>query len=287
MIHSTESQRKKTRPILACDAAPQRLVSPSGRAKTLPPVRANAGIEAAYSKRLNALVEAMHRSIRRWVLAQYRRNSPEMAQDESPAAGLRNLLDRLGNAWQRRFDQAAPELADYFATAIKDRTDAALKGILKRAGLTVEFRMSRSVNDVFQATVGEQVGLIKSIAEQHLGEVQGLVMRSVTQGRDLGYLAKELEGRYGVTRNRAAFIARDQANKATATITRARQLEMGITKAKWRHSSAGNHPRASHVEADGQEYDVAKGMHIDGDWIFPGQLPNCRCTSAPIIEGFD
>lgn len=274
--------------MLACDAVPRRrLVSPSGRAKTLPPVRANAGIEAAFRKRLDALIDEMQRSIQHWVKAQYRRNAPEIAQDESPAAGLKALMDGLGRQWERRFNAAAPELAEWFSVAIKDRSDAALKGILKRAGLTVEFRMSRGVNDVFQATVAEQVGLIKSIASEHLTDVQGAVMRCVTQGRDLGYLSKELEARYGVTKRRAAFIARDQANKATATITRARQIEMGITKAKWRHSSAGRHPRASHVAADGQEYDVAKGMLIDGAWIFPGELPNCRCTSAPIIEGFD
>lgn len=274
--------------MLACDAVPRRrLVSPSGRAKTLPPVRANAGLEAAFRKRLDVLIDEMQRSIQHWVKAQYRRNGPEIAQDEVPAAGLRALMDGLGRRWERRFNDAAPELAEWFSVAIKDRSDAALKGILKRAGLTVEFRMSRGVNDVFQATVAEQVGLIKSIASEHLIDVQGAVMRCVTQGRDLGYLSKELETRYGVTKRRAAFIARDQANKATATITRARQIEMGITKAKWRHSSAGRHPRASHVAADGQEYDVAKGMLIDGAWIFPGELPNCRCTSAPIIEGFD
>ncbi len=273
---------------LACDAIPRRrVVSPTGKARTLPPVRANAGIEAEFRKRLDALVDEMQRSIVWWVRAQYRRRAPEIAQDESPAAGLRALLDQLGNQWERRFDAAAPELAQWFSQSIKNRSDAALKRILKNAGLTVEFRMSRAVNDVFQASIAEQVGLIKSIASEHLSEVQGAVMRSVTQGRDLGYLSKELEDRYGVTKRRAAFIARDQANKATATITRARQIELGITKAKWRHSAAGKHPRASHVKADGKEYDVAKGMLIDGEWIFPGQLPNCRCTSAPIIEGFD
>lgn len=273
--------------MLACDAMPKRgLVSPSGRDIPLKAVRPNAGTQAMYQKRLDALVLAMHKSIRRWVLAAYRRETPEMAQDASPAREMLSMMRKLGRRWQKRFDEAAPELAEYFAQSIQDRADGALKGILKKAGFTVEFKMSAGMNDVFQATIGEQVGLIKSIAERHLSEVEGLVMRSVQSGRDLGYLSKELEARYGVTKRRAALIARDQNNKATATITKTRQLEIGLTQATWVHSSAGKHPRKSHVAADGKTYDIAKGMLIDGEYIFPGELINCRCVSRPIVPGF-
>lgn len=273
--------------MLACDAMPKHgLVSPSGRDMPLKAVRPNAGTQAMYQKRLDALVLAMHKSIRRWVLAAYRRETPEMAQDASPAREMLSMMRKLGRRWQKRFDEAAPELAEYFAQSIQDRADGALKGILKKAGFTVEFKMSAGMNDVFQATIGEQVGLIKSIAERHLSEVEGLVMRSVQSGRDLGYLSKELEARYGVTKRRAALIARDQNNKATATITKTRQLEIGLTQATWVHSSAGKHPRKSHVAADGKTYDIAKGMLIDGEYIFPGELINCRCVSRPIVPGF-
>lgn len=273
--------------MLACDAMPKRgLVSPNGRAVSLKAVRPNAGVQAQYHKRLDALVLAMHKSLMKWVLAAYRRETPEMAQDASPAREMLSTMRKLGRKWQKRFDEAAPELADYFAQSIQDRADGALGAILKKAGFTVQFKMTAAMNDVFQATVGEQVGLIKSIASQHLSEVEGLVMRSVQSGRDLGYLSKELEARYGVTKRRAALIARSQNNMATANITRARQLEIGITKAIWMHSDAGKHPRPSHVKANGEEYDIAKGMYLDGAWLLPGQALNCRCVAKPIIEGF-
>jgi hypothetical protein len=73
--------------------------------------------------------------------------------------------------------------------------------------------------------------------------IEGLVMRSVQTGRDLGQLMKDLQEQFGVTRRRAAFVARDQNNKATASMTRARQHEPGITQAIWVHSGAGKHPR--------------------------------------------
>ena len=263
------------------------LVSPTGREVPLRPVHANQGIEAAYRKRLDKLVDEMQRSVVYWLTAAYRRNVPEIAQDESPAMALTKMMRRLAKQWQRRFEEAAQPVATEFAETSMSAADLSLRNALRQKGFSVQFQMTRAANDVFQATVQENVGLIKSIAAEHLQDVQGLVMRSVTQGRDLEGLVEDLQKRYGVTKRRAAFIARDQNNKATATITRVRQQGLGIKQAKWRHSRGGRHPRKSHQEADGKAYDVDKGMLIDGEYIRPGELPNCRCVAISIIPGFD
>lgn len=263
------------------------LVSPTGREVPLRPVHANQGIEAAYRKRLDRLIDEMQRSVVYWLTAAYRRNVPEIAQDESPAMALTKMMRRLARQWQRRFDEAAQPVASEFAETSMSAADLSLRNALRQKGFSVQFQMTRAANDVFQATVQENVGLIKSIAAEHLQDVQGLVMRSVTQGRDLEGLVEDLQKRYGVTKRRAAFIARDQSNKATATITRVRQKGLGITKARWLHSSGGKHPRPSHVAASGKTYDIEKGMYLDGKWVFPGTEPNCRCVSISIIPGFE
>ena len=161
----------------------------------------------------------------------------------TPAGGLQVVMKRVGDRWLRRFNDAAPKLAQYFSTEIKKRSDATLKAILKDSGIAVKFQMTPAMKDVMQATIGEQVGLIRSIAQQHLGKVEGLVMRSVQAGRDLGPLAEELQKQFGVTKRRAALIAYHQNNMATATMTRTRRLELGITGAIWQHSGAGKEPR--------------------------------------------
>lgn len=263
------------------------LVSPTGREVPLRPVHANLGIEAAYRKRLDRLIDEMQRSVVYWLTAANRRNVPEIAQDESPAMALTKMMRRLTKQWQRRFDEAARPVATEFAETSMSAADLSLRSALRQKGFSVEFQMTRAANDVFQATVQENVGLITSIASEYLTEVQGMVMRSVTQGRELQGLVEDLQKRYGITKRRAAFIARDQNNKATATITRVRQQGLGIKQAKWRHSRGGKHPRKSHQEADGKAYDVDKGMLIDGEYIRPGELPNCRCVAISIIPGFD
>jgi SPP1 gp7 family putative phage head morphogenesis protein len=253
-------------------------------------VRPNAGVEIAYRRKLERLIDEMHRSVDYWLRAAYRANEPEvmaLASDASPAVELNRTFNALKRRWLSRFKGASGELAGYFSKDATDRADMALRGILKRSGFAVKFKTTAAVNDVLQATIKENIGLITNLPEQYLTQVQGHVMRSVQAGRDLSYLTTKLREQYGITKRRAATIARDQNNKASAVITRVRQQEIGVTEAIWIHSYAGRHPRKSHVENDGKRYDVAKGW-FDPDareWCWPGTQINCRCISRSIIPG--
>ena len=260
----------------------------ASRPKTLRAVRPNAGIEVAYRRKLYDLIEAMHKSAMYWVEAAYKAHTPRIAMDATPANELRDAIRKLVRQWEYNFDEGAEALAKYFATDVSERSDAALLAALRKAGFAVKFQMTREMRDILAATVNQNVALIRSIPAQYLTQVEGMVMRSVQTGRDLGQLASDLEEQLGVTRRRAALIARDQNNKASAAFTRARQIELGIEKAVWMHSHAGKKPRPTHVKMNGQEFDVKKGMwdKDEGEWILPGQLINCRCVSRPIIVGF-
>lgn len=264
-----------------------KLCSPTGKAIKLKPVHPNVGLTVGYRQRLDKLIAQMQRSICYWLTAQYRANPPKLASDASPAMDLLRELRALGSRWLSRFEEGAKRLGDYFATSVQKRSDAVLKSILKDSGFSVKFKMTRTMNDVMQATIGAQVGLIKSIASEHLSEVQGLVMRSVQEGRALGALTSELEKRYQITRRRAALIARDQNNKATAAMTRVRYQELGITQAIWMHSGGGKEPRPTHVANSGKLYDIAEGWFDPAvkERIWPGTLINCRCVSRPVVPG--
>lgn len=255
------------------------------------PVRPSAALAAAYRKRLTRLVDEMARSVAHWVAAAYRANEPELlAQDESPARGLSETVRRLRSRWERRFTRLSSDLARYFATSALKRTDAGLKASLKRGGLTVQLKLTRPLNDVLQASIAENVSLIRSIPAQYFTQVEGAVMRSVQAGRDLASLSNELQRQHGVTKRRAALIARDQNNKATATLTHARYRDLGITHARWLHSAGGKEPRPTHLKAsrEGTVYKISEGWY-DPDpavkqHVWPGTLINCRCVAVPVLE---
>lgn len=256
--------------------------------KVLRPVHPNAGLQAMYRRKLDRLVEEMARSYAHWIRARYRDNPPEMAMDATPAKELQREIAKLGVQWEKRFEMAAPRLARWFATAVERRSMRTLKAILKEGGIAVDLVMTKGMRDVFAATVAENVSLIKSIASQYHTEVEGLVMRSVSAGRDLSFLSKELSHRFGVTARRAKLIAKDQNNKATAVFTRVRQQEAGIEEAVWLHSHGGNEPRPTHVANSGKKYKISEGW-LDpavGRHIWPGTEINCRCVSKPVVKGF-
>jgi uncharacterized protein with gpF-like domain len=102
----------------------------------------------------------------------------------------------------------------------------------------------------------------------------------------------------GVTKRRATEIAHLLNNKATALMNRERQESLGIKYALWLYSGAPceiswNKPTgqenlqdAAHKAANGKQFDVSKGMFLDGKWTWPGVEPGCRCVSKPVVRGF-
>lgn len=274
-----------TTPLLKRPDAARR--APGKQPKTLDAIRPNAGLAVAYQRKLETLVDDMQGSLLYWLKSTYRANTPEMAADALPADELNRRMRELSRRWQRNFNRGSGELAAWFARSSADRTDQALHAALARAGFAVRFTLSDGARDVIKATTFENVSLIKSIAQQHLAEVEGIVMRSVSQGRNLKALTDELQLRYEITRRRATRIAHDQTNKASASIQRTRQRELGVTEAIWKHSRGGTHPRESHVAYDGKRYDINEGALIDGKRIWPGTEIWCRCYSKAVLPGFD
>lgn len=265
--------------------------------KVLRPIIPNVGVEYQYRRRLWDLIGKMHTD----TVAAIKKNYSDpatMAHDADDdnvdteqrplVQRLRQMFAELEDRWFNNFDEAADRLADYFATDIQDRVDRVLRAILKKGGFSVRFRMTPAMRQALQATIAGNVSLIRTIPRQYHSQVQELVMRSVTTGRDLGYLTKQLYARYDITRRRAAFIARDQNNKATSAMTRARQLDLNITKAIWKHSHAKKEPRPTHLANDNKVYDTRTGWYDPAErrYIFPGELIQCGCMSRSVIPGF-
>jgi SPP1 gp7 family putative phage head morphogenesis protein len=255
-------------------------------------IRPSAPIRNRYEARVHDLLDEMSKALIRAVKAQWESDEPEtvlLGSDKSPSELLRELMRRLGKQWQSRFDDLADNLADYFSTAVQKRCDLTLAAQLRKAGMSVRFKMTPAMRDAFNAVRAENVSLIKSIGQQHLAKVEQLVMQSVSQGRDLRTLTKELQRQTGISKRRASFIARDQNNKSTAAMRAVREREVGVTEGIWMHSGGGKEPRPDHKSFSGKRFKLAEG-HDFGDGfgsVLPGQAINCRCTWRPVIPGFE
>ena len=103
----------------------------------------------------------------------------------------------------------------------------------------------------------------------------------------------------GMTEGRAAEIARSLHNKATAIIDRERQASLGITHAIWMYANAPcmkdpSHPVAADVQQDsahrsanGKQYEISKGLFVDGKWTWPGVEEGCKCVARAVLPGLE
>lgn len=232
-----------------------------------------------------ALIDEMHTSVMYWLRATYREAPPALAQDAIPSRVMQRTLRELASRWRKRFEDSAPKIAEGYLKGSFKSTDSAMRQALKDAGWTVKFEMTPAMRDAFNASLAENVGLIRSIPEEYLQQVEGAVMRSYTRGRDLATMIKEIREIYPKAANRAVLIARDQSNKANSVVTAARQTQLGIVEGVWMHSHAGKVPRPTHVAMNGKRYKITEGMYDSAVKrnVFPGELINCRCTSRSVL----
>jgi SPP1 gp7 family putative phage head morphogenesis protein len=213
-----------------------------------------------------------------------------VAEDESIAAQAKKLTNALINKFSQLFSSKSGDLAKNMLEDAKTSSAWKLKGSLKDLSKEVSLNTSvvpKGMEEVSQATINENVNLIKSIPQKYLANVSGAVMRSITAGNGLYDLLPELKKYSGETDRRVTNLALDQTRKAYNNINKQRMQKLGIKKFKWLHSGGSQHPRKSHMAISGNIYSFddlpLKGEEGFVNGQIPGQAINCRCTMTPII----
>lgn len=174
---------------------------------------------------------------------------------------------------------AVKEIAAKAANRTADAQKEALKKQL-RAAIGVEVPIfDKHLGSRVDAFTSENVGLIQSIPQQSLAQVQALVLRGLTSGDRSDEMAEDIEERFDVSESRAALIARDQTLKFFASLNETRQTDLGITHFTW--ATANNEKVCDECgPLDGRRFpwDSAPGGG-------PGRIhPNCCCSADPDVE---
>lgn len=247
---------------------------------SLESIAPNASIQKQYRDAMYAMLDEMRQDIIKDVVKPYRN---DLAMD-GIIDWIGHVMDSLVSKWQKRLETLPNEVAADFVGKSKTHYDRRLQKLLRKRGFIVNFRNSKQVEEMTQIAIGENVSLIKSVGSQYLDNVRAAVWRSVKDGYDAESLVKQLSHIDGVSERRAKLIARDQTAKANQAFEKERALELGITHAIWRHSSAGRTFRHDHVKANGVKYEIEKGCYISGEFIQPAEKINCRCRASLVIE---
>ena len=163
---------------------------------------------------------------------------------------------------------------------------------------TVKFDPSALTKNV-KADLRRNIELLDDLEKKHVPRIYQAALRSVSAGRDLNVLFLALMKIEGMSKGRAAEIARSLNDEAMAIINRERQTSLGITHAKWMYANAPcmknpSHPSAAEIQQDsahhaanGKRYEISKGLFLEGKWTWPGVEEGCKCVSRSVLPGLE
>lgn len=245
------------------------------------------GDERDYLRALRTLAEAAVLAVERYVLPVLPvvlrqddlRNTPE--GDEGWFESLRRaFMEALGAA--EVADGNAQGLAAMVAQRVEKYNKEQFHRLLRRAYGVDVFKAEPGLAGVLRPWEAENIGLIKSIPEQYLNTLHGRVVAAVRQGTSLRDMTTQIRETYGLPRNRAELIARDQIGKLNGDLTRYRQTNIGVEEYDW-HGVLDERERDEHVAREGQRFrwdSPPPGGH-------PGQPIRCRCWGSPVLPALD
>lgn len=261
---------------------------------------ANAGLESWYRDELDSIIRAMTDDYHAELSDAFKKRTVKAyyTADASVTSIMQRTLKRLKTKWSEAFTKFAAKHALMFADRGQTYAEFSSKHSLKALGIADPRDAKTTViRDIVQASVAENVALITNIQQDYAKDIEGNVFRSLASNdpeQGTQAVMKDLMERGQMTKRRAATIARDQNSKLYTNLNAARMEANGVSKFRWKHSSAGKTQRRSHVERETQDVGYGPGifrldspelwMGAKADQGLPGEAINCRCRMVPIIE---
>lgn len=211
--------------------------------------------------------------------------------DAGEGRRLRELLEAAGRRLastidERDLEELAREFAKKTETFQRIQMNKQVRAALGADVLGTDTKLA-SLVDGF---VEENVALIKDLPRKMYADIEGVVMRGVSDAKLHGQLAEEIEEKFELGRERARLIARDQVGKFYGQVAISRQKDLGLDEYIWRTvrdrrvrgTPGGAFPNAkpSHYAREGKRFKLSEppeGGH-------PGQPVNCRCYPEPVFD---
>lgn len=197
------------------------------------------------------------------------------------ADDIKAILSRIETAWG--------------GAVFARRIDATARGFVEslykiaHRSLGINVYSSERMRDVIETATRLNAQLIKSVSEEHLNALAGIVYRGIQAGTRASEIEAEI-GQYAPTQARARLIARDQTAKVMGAINRADQLDHGVKYFRW-VTANDERVRPSHMAAQNRMTPYGRGVYrwddpplIDGVPSLPTQPINCRCHAEAVWD---
>ncbi|AFC22415.1 head morphogenesis [Vibrio phage CP-T1] len=237
-----------------------------------------------YNADLQRIVVEIKRDIDALLVPALRAEQPNYVTDATWFDRLAAILRRIRERYESpQFRALADVIARRFVNAVDMR-------VTKSMGMDV-YGNNEALQTVIEASIYDNVRLIKTIPEQYLSQVESIVVTNARAGVRSSAIDSQLTQQFGVTSRRAKFIARDQTAKVNSAVAQKRIVAAGYDYFEWR-TSRDARVRDRHTQIANKMTEYGRGIYRydnpplsdKGEPILPGTDYQCRCTQRPVSQ---
>lgn len=208
------------------------------------------------------------------------------------------------NAGEARFNQAVSRIDKKLASILPEeladqlkiehifdstlfKVDKDLKKSLKNLTIAPELK-SEQRKKIAKGWTDNMKLYIKDFTEKEISTLRKDVQKTVFEGGRYESMIKTIQKSYGVTQNKAKFLARQETSLLMTKFKETRYMDAGVKKYKWGTvaGSAAHPVRPMHKALEGKifSWDNPPVTDDKGARNNPGQDYNCRCFARPIVD---
>lgn len=155
-------------------------------------------------------------------------------------------------------------------------------------GITIAPKLSPNQRKRIATEWQENLQLyIKDFAQKETAELREKMKATVFAGDRYGSMVKTIQESYGVSANKAKFLARQETSLLMTKFKQTRYQAAGVEWYQWLCvSGTSKHPvRPMHLKNKDKffRWDAPPVVDEQGNRKNPGQDYNCRCTARPVV----
>lgn len=183
----------------------------------------------------------------------------------------------------------------WFGRFLKGRSDsgavAEQPAQTSKPGIPVVKGDHSRVTEAVKADLWQAIVQTEDIPAESAEFVYEVALRAAVT-RNLYEMAEALKSA-GIQKQKAIELCRWLPNRAKSLITRDERIKLGLTEAIWVYSGApcmadpsdeeSKSRDDAHCLANGQKFNVADGLSLNGKNTWPGYEKNCKCSSRIVL----
>lgn len=212
-----------------------------------------------------------------WILLEsVQRNTAAKAAHQAIVRSLDEIQTNLDDALEKNKVKAGP-MVDQVAADFRDVAKS----------LQIQPTITDQAHDALAEDYTENMKLwIKKWCEEEITELRGYVEENAMEGYRFDRLIDGIQHRYGVSVNKAKFLARQETALFMSKFNEQRVKEAGVRSYQW-STSHDVRVRDEHKDLDGKIFFFDQPPIVDqrtGRRANPGEDFNCRCVPIPILK---